>query len=211
MFVKTARCALLWMLGLLCACSMAGAADAPLPPLDAAYIDVDPAAQRVLPLDAEDAAVRSGLEALLRREPRNALARLQFAQLQLDRGLRARVARELDSAERFSEPGSELRRRVHFNAGWILFRMGDFAGARAQWTQAWQQHGGHPDWVPVAFALTLWSQGDREGGLAYFRAELAARPTAWATAEAVQASTGDLSAGDRFALQSMRQALAEAR
>ena len=122
MFVKTARYTLLWMLALLCACSMAGATDAQLPPLDAAYIDVDPAAQRVVPLDAEDAAARSGLEALLRREPRNALARLQFAQLQLDRGLRARVARELDSAERFSEPGSELRRRVHFNAGWILFR-----------------------------------------------------------------------------------------
>lgn len=211
MFVKTARCSLLWLLFLLGAYRLADAADATLPPLDAAYVDVDPAAQRVASLDAEDATARSALEALLRREPRNALARLQSAQLQLDRGLRARVARELDSAERFSEAGSELRRRVHFNAGWILFRMGDFEGARAQWTQAWRQHGGHPEWVPLAFALTLWNQGDREGGLAYFRTELAARPAAWATPEALQTRTRDLSASERFALQSMRQAVVEAR
>ncbi|SDD74180.1 tetratricopeptide repeat protein [Aquimonas voraii] len=211
MFVKTYCVPLAWALCLGLVFGLPQARAQELPPTDASYVEVDPAAQRVAAINAEDNGARSALESLVRREPRNALARLQYAQMLLDRGLRARVARELDSAERFSEAGSPLRRSVHFNAGWILFRMGDFDGARSQWLQAWQQHGGHPDWVPVAFALALWSQGDRDTALAFFKAELAARPDQWQSAEAFDARTRDMSPGERFALQSMQQALASAR
>ena len=211
MFVKTHCKTLLQGLCLLVVFAFPSAQAQTLPPTDVAYVEADPAAQSVRAIDAENAASRSALENLVRREPRNALARLQYAQLLVDRGLRARVGRELESAERYSEAGSELRRRVHFNAGWILFRMGDFDGAREQWTQAWQQHGGHPDWVPLAFALALWNQGDRETALAYFKAEQTARPEQWESAAAVEARTRDLSHNERFALQSMRQALLGAR
>ncbi|MBE5316541.1 MAG: hypothetical protein H4O13_14195 [Xanthomonadales bacterium] len=207
MFVKTHCKTLLQGLCLIVVFAFPAAHAQTLPPTDAAYVEADPAGRSVKAIDAEDTAARSALENLVRREPRNALARLQYAQMLVDRGLRARVGRELESAERYSEAGSELRRRVHFNAGWILFRMGDFDGARGQWTQAWQQHGGHPDWVPLAFALALWNQGDRETALAYFKAEQTARPEQWQSAEAVEARTRDLSPNERFALQSMRQAL----
>lgn len=211
MFVKTHRMALAWALCLGFASGLPRAEAQELPPTDVAYVEADAAAQQVAAIDASNEEARGALEALVRREPRNVIARLQNAQQLMDRGLRARVARELDSAERFSEAGSPLRRSVHFNAGWILFRMGDFEGARAQWMQAWQQHGGHPDWVPVAFALALWNQGDRDAALAFFKAELAARPGQWQSAEAFEASTRGLNPGERFALQSMQQALASER
>lgn len=181
-----------------------------LPPVDASYVDVDPAAQRVATLDFEDSVQRSLIENAVRREPRNVVVRLQHAQYLLDRGMRARVPRELQAAERAAGEGSALLRTVHFNAGWMLYRMGDAEGARAHWLQAWRLHGGHPDWVPVAFALALWSQGDRETALAYFKSAAAARPDQWGSAEAVEASAMALGANERFALQSMQQAASSA-
>ncbi len=177
-----------------------------LPPLDAAYVDSDPAALRITAIDAEDTAQLTALESTLRREPRNVVARLQNAQYLVDRGMRARVPRELAAAERAAPEDSVLRRSVHFNAGWMHYRMGDFDAARNQWLQAWRQHGGHPDWVPIAFALTLWSQGDRETALAYFQAAVSARPEQWGSAEAVEASASALGANEQFVLQSMHQA-----
>jgi tetratricopeptide (TPR) repeat protein len=177
-----------------------------LPPLDASYIDSDAAAQRVAAIDANDSDQRSALENTVRREPRNVIARIQYAQLQLDRSMRARVPRELASALRFAGEDSNLLRSVHFNAGWMHYRMGEFDAARSHWLQAFQQHGGHPDWVPVAFALALWGQGDRDTALAYFRLAATARPEQWGSAQAVETSAAALGANERFALLSMHQA-----
>lgn len=177
-----------------------------LPPPDAAYVDADPAAVRITPINAEDSAQRSALEAALRREPRSVPLRLQNAQHLVDRGLRARVPRELVAAERAAADDALARRTVHYNAGWIHYQLGDFDSAREQWAAAWRLHGGHPEWVPVAFALALWNQGDRETALAYYRAAVKARPERWASAEAIDGSAEPLGANARFALQSMRQA-----
>lgn len=177
-----------------------------LPPLDAAYVDVDPAAQRVSAIDSNDSGQRSALENTVRREPRNVIARLQYAQLLLDRGLRARVSREIASAVRFADEGSTLLRSVHFNAGWMHYRMGEFDAARSHWLQSFRLHGGHPDWVPVTFALALWGQGDRDTALAYFRLAASARPEQWGSTEAIETSAAALGANERFALLSMHQA-----
>lgn len=177
-----------------------------LPPLEASYLDGDPAAQRVAAIDSNDSGQRSALETTVRREPRNVIARLQYAQLLLDRGLRARVPREIASAVRFADEGSALLRSVHFNAGWMHYRMGEFDAARSHWLQAFQLHGGHPDWVPVAFALALWGQGDRDTALAYFRLAATAQPEQWGSAQAIETRAAALGANERFALLSMLQA-----
>lgn len=200
---------LLWFV--LVACAFApGTWAQDLPPPDALYVDADPAALRIVAIDPEDNGQRVALENMLRREPRNVVARLQNAQYLVDRGQRARVPRELAAAERAAPEDSVLRRSVHFNAGWMHFRMGDFDAARSEWLHAWRQHGGHPDWVPIAFALALWSQGDRETALLYFRAAASAQPEQWGSAEAVEASSSSLRANERFALQSMQQAASSA-
>jgi tetratricopeptide (TPR) repeat protein len=180
-----------------------------LPPLDASYIDSDAAAQRIVAIDANDSGQRSVLENTVRREPRNVIVRIQYAQLLLDRGMRARVPRELASAVRFAGEGSDLLRSVHFNAGWMHYRMGEFDVARSHWLQAFQLHGGHPDWVPVAFALALWGQGDRDTALAFFKRAATAQPEQWGSAQAIETSAAALGANERFALLSMLQANAE--
>lgn len=180
-----------------------------LPPLDIAYLDADPAAQEITRIDAEDAGQRSALESQLRRDPRNALLRLQLAQSLADRGMRQRVVRELAAAERVVDAGSGLGRAVQFNAGWIQFRLGDFEAATQHWENARVQHGGAPSWVPLSYALLLWSQGDREAALRYYERAATDRPDLFGREGALDAQSAALShlrPGELFALESMREA-----
>lgn len=180
-----------------------------LPPLDVIYLDADAAAQPVARIDGEDAGQRSALEAQLRREPRNVLLRLQQAQVFADRGMRQRVARELAAAERAAEAGSGLARMVHYQSGWIHFRLGDFEAATGHWEQARLQHGGAPSWVPLTYALLLWSQGDRASALAYFDRAASDRPELLGRDVELDwdaAALSILRPGERFAIESMHEA-----
>jgi tetratricopeptide (TPR) repeat protein len=191
-----------WLVGLL----LAGAVQAQaqeLPPQDAPYRDEDPAAQRIETIDVNDTAATDALQSALRREPRNWRLKLQNAQLLAKRGLRSKLSREIGQAQRATESGSVERRSVHYNAGWLLFELGDFDGAEAHWMQAYLAHGGQPIWVPEHFALLLWSRGHREMALNYFGRALAAEPQRWADAEDRAASIESLPANARFALESL--------
>jgi len=174
-----------------------------LPPVDADYVDEDPAAQRVEPIDGSSAQVTDALQTALRREPRNYLLKLQNAQLLAERGLRSKLSRELSLAQRVTEEGSVERRRVHYNAGWLLFGLGDFEGAESEWVNAYREHGGRPSWVPEHFAMLLWSRGHREMALDYFGRALSAQPRRWASEEARAAALEGLPPNARFALQSL--------
>ena len=180
-----------------------------MPALDVAHVDPDPAAEALAWVDPEDDEQGRALEAQLRREPRNAQLRLLQARLLADRGLRQRVTRELSLAERFADPGSVMARAVQYNAGWIQFRLGDFEAARMHWEAARLQHGGAPAWVPITYALLLWSQGDRAAALGFYARAAADRPELFgadADADALTAAQSGLRPGDRFALDSMREA-----
>lgn len=174
-----------------------------LPPVDANYVDEDPAAERVEPVDSSSALVTDALRSALRREPRNYLLKLQNAQLLAERGLRSKLSRELSLAQRVTEEGSVERRRVHYNAGWLLFGIGDFGGAESEWVKAYRGHGGRPSWVPEHFAMLLWSRGHREMALDYFGRALSAQPRRWSSEEARSAALEGLPPNARFALESL--------
>lgn len=174
-----------------------------LPPVDVDYIDDDSAAQRVEPIDVNSGVATDALQAALRREPRNYLLKLQNAQLLAERGLRSKLSRELSQAQRVTEEGSVERRRVHYNAGWLLFGLGDFEGAESEWVKAYRDHGGRPSWVPEHFAMLLWSRGHREMALDYFGRALSAQPQRWGSEEARAAALEGLPPNARFALESL--------
>jgi tetratricopeptide (TPR) repeat protein len=174
-----------------------------LPPVDADYVDEDPAAQRVESIDANSGVAIDALQAALRREPRNYLLKLQNAQLLAERGLRTKLSRELSLAQRVTEEGSVERRRVHYNAGWLLFGLGDFESAESEWVKAFREHGGRPSWVPEHFAMLLWSRGHREMALDYFGRALNAQPQRWGSEQARAAALEGLPPNARFALESL--------
>jgi tetratricopeptide (TPR) repeat protein len=178
-----------------------------LPPLDLAYLDADAASADIARIDAEDAGQRSALESQLRRDPRNPLLRLQQAQVFADRGMRQRVGRELATAERLADPGSPAARVVQYHAGWIQFRLGDFQAAAGHWDQARIQHGGAPSWVPLTYALLLWTQGDRAAALRYYERAATDRPELFGRESTLDLEVlAQLRPGERFALESMRDA-----
>jgi len=174
-----------------------------LPPTEVAYVDQDPAAQRIQRIDANDRSMRSTLEGAIRKDPGNAMLKLQNAALLADRGIRLRVARELSAAARASDEGSLNLRVVHYNAGWILFDIGDYDGAQAHWMDALRLHGGQPDWVPAAFAILQWTRGYPQQAADYYAAAARSMPQRWGDAAGVEAATATLDANQRFTLQSL--------
>jgi len=102
-----------------------------------------------------------------------------------------------------------MGRVVQYNAGWIQFRLGDFEAAAGYWDQARTQHGGAPSWVPMAYALLLWSQGDRASALRYYERMATDRPESFgrdATLDPEASALAQLRPGERFAIESMRDA-----
>ena len=177
-----------------------------LPPLDVRFDAVDPAARWAPRINAASADERSALEAAMRSDVRNPMLRLQSAWMHADRGMRQRIERDAKAALRLSEEGSLTRRLVHYNYGWLHFRLGEFALAQAQWQQAYALHGGQPSWVPSHFALLLWSQGDRETALSYFAKAAESQPAQWGRGADLAAATADFGPNERLALQSMHEA-----
>lgn len=175
-----------------------------LPPLEASYDQVDPAAQRVPRIEADSSAQRDALDQRVRREPRNPLLRLQLAWSYADRGQRTRVPREIAQAERMADEDPMQLRVVHYNAGWIQLHLGDHEAAARHWREAQRLHGGQPDWVPVGFALILWLQGNPDQAYAYYARAAQAQPDRWGGG-GFEAALVEFGPNERLALQSLRE------
>ena len=179
-----------------------------LPAPEEFYFDEDPGVARaIVAIPGSDEATVERLVRMLKRGARNAdevaaqLAHLSMATGRVDNG-RALYARAVE----MTTTGSPLRRAVHWNQGWDLYRAGDIEGALPQWQQAFANRIVHPAWVPPTLALALWKLDRRQEAVAWYAAAVRTYPDRWSNPSALPGLLPDWSEADRAVLAEVLEA-----
>jgi len=166
------------------------------------YFDEDPGVTRaIVAVPGSDDATVEQLVRLMKRGGRNAdevvaqLAHLSMVSGRIDNG-KALYARAVE----MTTSGSTLRRAVHWNQAWDLYRAGDVEGALAQWPLAFTNRIVHPAWVPPTLALALWKLDRREEAVAWYAAAVRTYPDRWSNQAALPGLLPDWSEADRAVL-----------
>lgn len=176
----------LFVLSLLLPLSVA--AEVPLPEPGARYAERDPAAIAMHPRPGDNASFRRGLNAAIRKNPRNSFALVHRAYLFHASGDLEEGDRDFRRVLDLTEADPINRRRALWSLGWSAYNRKQPQQAVEYWRQAAEAHGGRPSWYAYTMAVGLWTQGEQDAALAWYAA--AARSQAdWTEREGVQART----------------------
>jgi tetratricopeptide (TPR) repeat protein len=199
--------------GLLALSVVAGSALAqtatPLVPTSEFYFDED--ARTTRPIIAVEGSGDPLVQELLKAISRNPRAKAETAQLahvamaggrpELGRELYGRVLGQIDARD-------GLYRAVLWNYGWDLFRIGDHAGALAQWQTLLTSRNITADWMPTTLALALWQLDRRDEAVRWYAAAVRSEPARWSTTEQYAALLPGWREEERALLAEVQQAWA---
>lgn len=146
------------------------------------YFDADANALRpiVAVRDTGDAAIQKLLKAI-ERDPRAKAEHAQLAHLAMAGG-REDVGREMYARALARIDRSDVMwRALMWRYGWDLYRVGDAAGALAQWRALQAARSVNAAWMPPTFALALWTAGRRDEAVQWYAAAVRSEPQQWAT------------------------------
>lgn len=150
-----------------------------LPAVQEFYFDKDPAAAPVVVVAGAPGDL---VEQLMRQRERGRKAvdaTVQLAGVAMAQGrpeLGTTLYQEaLGSAAANTVPG----RAARWNYGWDLFRAGQTEPALEQWSSAQAGLRGHPSWVPVTYALALWTLDRKDEAVKWYAAAVRTEPGQW--------------------------------
>lgn len=189
----------------------AGASAQSMPKPVEFYFDTDAKATRpVVAIKGSDEATMERLAKLIERKPDARAAQAQLAHLAMVAG-RVELGRQLYAG---TLAGMDNRdgewRAVLWNYGWDLYRVGDHAGALAQWLPLATSRGVNASWMPTTFAMVLWSLDRRDEAVQWYAAAVRTEPDQWRTTSRYPELLSDWTDDERTTLAEVQAAWAVA-
>jgi tetratricopeptide (TPR) repeat protein len=170
------------------------------------FIDEARTTRPVVALQGEGDALADALLKAIARNPRAKAETAQLAHLAMAGG-RPELGIELyGRALRQVSPTEALYRPLLWNYGWDLLRDGNPADALAQWETLLKARNVTADWMPVTFALVLWTLDRRDEAVQWYAAAVRTHPDRWSGTDQYQTLLPDWQDGERAVLAEIQQA-----
>lgn len=184
----------------------AQAVSMPLVPTSEFYFSEDARTSRpVVAIQGEGEALTEMLVKALARNPRAKAETAQLAHVAMAGG-RPELGVELyDRLLRQIGPNDGLYRSVMWNYGWDLYRTGNHADALSRWDGLLKSRNVTADWMPVTFALALWTLDRRDEAVQWYAAAVRTEPGKWSSSDGFEALLPDWQPGERAILAQVQQ------
>jgi tetratricopeptide (TPR) repeat protein len=159
----------------------AGAHAQSLAKIEEFYFDVDSAASPLRVVSQEGDEAIEPLMKLRERGRKAVEATSQLARIAIAQG-RVDLGTSLHQEALASAPAGSIQgRAVRWNYAWDLFHLGNVEAALAQWAEVHATTRGNPGWVPVTYALALWTQGQHDDAVRWYAAAVRTDPQLWSS------------------------------
>lgn len=143
------------------------------------YFETDAAANPLRAVNEEGSAAVEPLMRLRERGRKAVEATSQLARIAIAEG-RVELGRSLhQEAVSSSTASSGIGRAVRWNYAWDLFHLGEVEAALAQWSEVHATTRGNPGWVPVTYALALWTLDHKDEAVRWYAAAVRTEPQLW--------------------------------
>ena len=154
-----------------------------LPPVAEFYFDNDVAAVSVKLVPAETDELVGTLMRHRERGRRAVEANLQLADIAIAEGRNELAMTLYAEAIDAASAGSQLSRRVQWNAGWGMWRIGEPEKALDAWLRSLRDSRLSPSWAPPTLAMVLWELGRQQDAVAWYAAAVRTEPADWSDAD----------------------------